>query len=136
MVDVQEGDPLEVLPVELGSQPDPDSADQGQRISSWIPIVCSALALVVAVGVGFSLLQLRREVDELRPVGQTDTVVVPEVRNLRVDEAMRTLRSVGLRGAAETSQGEVFAQEPGPGVRVPGEGGRRSADKDDRHGTL
>lgn len=116
---MQEGDPLEVLPVELGLQPDPDSADQGRSTFSWIPIVCSAVALVVAVGVGYSHLQLRRDVDKLRRLGQTGTVVVPEVRNLRVDEAVRTLRSVGLRGAAETSQGEVFAQEPGPGQRVP-----------------
>lgn len=93
----------------------PTPPTKGARISSWIPIVCSALALVVAVGMNFSHLQLRREVDKLGPLGQTDTVVVPEVRDLRVDEAMRSLRSVGLRGAAETSQGEVSPKNP---VRV------------------
>lgn len=123
MVDVEQGEPLEPLPVDMDRSPEPDAAAQLSRLpSSKAPMVLGVLALVVAAGVGYSHLQLRREVDRIPRPGQTDVVVVPELRNLRVDEAMRVLRSLGIRGGVGTSQGEVFAQEPGAGTRIPAGG--------------
>ncbi|MDZ7373880.1 MAG: penicillin-binding transpeptidase domain-containing protein [candidate division KSB1 bacterium] len=52
-------------------------------------------------------------------VHNSETVVVPDVRNRTVEVAQRILRDLGLRAEAEGEGSLVAAQDPAPGFEVP-----------------